>query len=54
MSRMLARLRVAIIDRPVVRFDEARGRVQVCDTSCRAAGARDRAVGAYFRMSGPR
>ncbi len=54
MRNAWARLRTSITDRPVVRMDEVRGTVRVCDTSCRAAAARDRAVASYFAVAGPR
>jgi hypothetical protein len=50
-TRMVASLRASVTDRPVVQVDEVRGTVRVCDTSCRAAAARDRAVRAY--LAGP-
>ncbi|WP_420123229.1 hypothetical protein [Nakamurella sp.] len=50
----VGRLRAAWRDRPAVRFCDACAAVQVCDTACRAAAARDRAVALGHGLTGPR
>jgi hypothetical protein len=53
MMRMVTRLRAALADQPSVQLCDSCGSVSVCDTSCRAAAARDRAVGACLTLAGP-
>ena len=50
----MRRVRASARDRAVGQLDEACGTVRVCDTSCRAAAARNRAVRSYFTVAGPR
>ena len=54
MRNAWARLRASVTDRRMARPVEARGTLRVCDTSCRSAAARDRAVASYFSVAGPR
>lgn len=54
MKALLARVRAALRDRPVVRFCDGCASVTVCDTACRAAAARDRATVGYLSLPGAR
>jgi hypothetical protein len=54
MKGLLRRIRAAAGDRSTVRFCDACGSAQVCDTSGRGAVARDRATSGYLSLTGPR
>lgn len=52
--RVLRRLRTAWAGRRTVLFCDRCATVQVCDTACRVAAARDRAIGLRDGLGGPR
>lgn len=47
---LMNRLRAALTDRPAVTFCDACASVSVCDTACRVAAARDRALTVYLTL----
>ncbi len=51
--RLIDKVRASFADRPAVEVCDSCGSVSVCDTSCRAAAARDRATAAYLTLAGP-
>jgi hypothetical protein len=51
--RPIDKVRAWFADRPAVEVCDSCGSVSVCDTSCRAAAARDRATAAYLTLAGP-
>ena len=51
--RLVDRVRASFADRPVADICDSCGSVSVCDTTCRAAAARDRATTAYLTLAGP-
>ncbi len=51
--RLIDKVRASFADRPAVDVCDSCGSVSVCDTSCRAAAARDRATAAYLTTRRP-
>jgi hypothetical protein len=47
---LVRRLRSVLSDRPSIEFCDSCASVSVCDTACRVAAARDRALTSYLNM----